>query len=154
MVVVRSKHCSHSHVEPLRDHGTSAEAQYHSRPHSCLGPRRLQSPLLSLPHSPPGLLPPSAVSAPQRRHGRRHAMAPPYRGSLSRLLRRVRHCNHSRAIHFRRHGESPLLRGASPEREDIFFTFPIRHSPAWAAQQVPDVSDANYPLTPCYPPPP
>jgi hypothetical protein len=47
-------------------------------------------------------------------------------------------------------GNPLCLVGQYPNGDGIFFTFPLRHSPAWASQQVPDASNATHSLTPCY----
>jgi hypothetical protein len=47
-------------------------------------------------------------------------------------------------------GNPLCLVGQQVNGEGIFFTFPVRHSPAWQEQNVRDAGDANQALAPCY----
>jgi hypothetical protein len=47
-------------------------------------------------------------------------------------------------------GNPLCLVGQQTNGEGIFFTFRVRHSPAWKDQNVRDAGDANQPLAPCY----
>jgi hypothetical protein len=47
-------------------------------------------------------------------------------------------------------GNPICIVGQQSNGEGTFFTFPVRHSPAWQEQNVRDAGDANQALAPCY----